>query len=146
MLFRGAGSTPLTEYITIEKYPAYRLYQRTTSRLLFWLPSSETVSYADQLAAERAAKADKSGASEGRGKAWKLLLCTVGIYISFIVWAWVCYFCLIDIQYECLVLMFQKGNRFCYVRVVLWQLQERVMATKYKSVKCVFVARNSSLY
>jgi steroid 5-alpha reductase family enzyme len=50
LLFQG--STPLTELITSEKYPAYRLYQRTTSRLLFWLPSSATVSYADQLKAE----------------------------------------------------------------------------------------------
>ncbi len=32
------GSTWLTERISVEKYPEYRDYQRTTSRLLPWLP------------------------------------------------------------------------------------------------------------
>lgn len=28
------GSTPLTEYLSSSKYPAYRQYQKTTSRLI----------------------------------------------------------------------------------------------------------------
>jgi steroid 5-alpha reductase family enzyme len=32
------GSTPLTERITLSKYPEYADYQRSTSRLLPWLP------------------------------------------------------------------------------------------------------------
>lgn len=37
------GSTRFTEYISAGKYPLYRQYQRTTSRLLPWLPAKETV-------------------------------------------------------------------------------------------------------
>eukprot|EP00730_Choanoeca_flexa_P013089 TRINITY_DN4953_c0_g1_i1.p1 TRINITY_DN4953_c0_g1~~TRINITY_DN4953_c0_g1_i1.p1 ORF type:complete len:313 (+),score=58.67 TRINITY_DN4953_c0_g1_i1:31-969(+) len=36
LLFQG--STPLTEYLSIQKYPAYRIYQQTTSRLIPWFP------------------------------------------------------------------------------------------------------------
>lgn len=34
MLFQG--STPFTESLSIAKYPAYRVYQQTTSRLMLW--------------------------------------------------------------------------------------------------------------
>jgi steroid 5-alpha reductase family enzyme len=38
LLFQG--STALTEWISTGKYPEYRTYQRTTSRLIPWFPSS----------------------------------------------------------------------------------------------------------
>jgi steroid 5-alpha reductase family enzyme len=36
LLFQG--STQFTEQLTLRKYPAYRAYQRTTSRLIPWVP------------------------------------------------------------------------------------------------------------
>eukprot|EP01098_Paradermamoeba_levis_P000623 TRINITY_DN1067_c0_g1_i1.p1 TRINITY_DN1067_c0_g1~~TRINITY_DN1067_c0_g1_i1.p1 ORF type:complete len:311 (+),score=75.86 TRINITY_DN1067_c0_g1_i1:87-1019(+) len=38
LLFQG--STTLTEYMAVKKYPEYALYQQTTSRLIPWFPSS----------------------------------------------------------------------------------------------------------
>jgi len=38
LLFQG--STTLTERLSLEKYPAYAAYQRTTSRLIPWFPSA----------------------------------------------------------------------------------------------------------
>jgi steroid 5-alpha reductase family enzyme len=53
LLFQG--STALTEALTLEKYPAYKLYQKHTSRFLPWFPSSIKC-YADELAAKNAKK------------------------------------------------------------------------------------------
>jgi len=36
LLFQG--STPLTEYLSSSKYPAYKQYQKTTSRLIPFFP------------------------------------------------------------------------------------------------------------
>ncbi len=36
LLLLFQGSTPLTESITLSKYPAYKDYQRTTSRIIPW--------------------------------------------------------------------------------------------------------------
>ncbi|KAJ3092489.1 hypothetical protein HK102_006683 [Quaeritorhiza haematococci] len=35
------GSTPFTEWISLQKYPKYRLYQKTTSRLFPWFPGPQ---------------------------------------------------------------------------------------------------------
>jgi steroid 5-alpha reductase family enzyme len=40
LLFQG--STRFTEELTLSKYPAYRDYQQTTSRLIPWLPETAT--------------------------------------------------------------------------------------------------------
>ena len=39
LLFQG--STRFTEELTLRKYPAYRAYQQTTSRLIPWFPSAQ---------------------------------------------------------------------------------------------------------
>lgn len=44
-----AGSTPLTEELSAQKYPAYRLYQRTVSRLLPWFPMDAKHCFVDEL-------------------------------------------------------------------------------------------------
>lgn len=46
LLFQG--STVLTEAITLRKYPLYRVYQRTTSRIVPWFPGPTLDSVAGQ--------------------------------------------------------------------------------------------------
>jgi len=41
LLFQG--STPFTEYISSQKYPLYKVYQQTTSRLIPWFPSNRAL-------------------------------------------------------------------------------------------------------
>jgi len=57
------GSTTMTESVSVSKYPAYRAYQRTTSRLLPWFPGTSLDSPAGQAlvvaATARAGKGDK---------------------------------------------------------------------------------------
>ncbi len=49
LLFQG--STQFTEQLTLRKYPAYRAYQRTTSRLIPWFPARDLPACEDDRAA-----------------------------------------------------------------------------------------------
>jgi hypothetical protein len=49
------GSTWMTELLTLSKYPAYRAYQATTSRLVPWVPGPSLDAPEGKLALRNAA-------------------------------------------------------------------------------------------
>jgi len=63
------ASTSLTEKITAEKYPKYKDYQKTTSRLMLWFPGTATAGSSTATAARRSPAVAKKSPRTRRASA-----------------------------------------------------------------------------
>jgi steroid 5-alpha reductase family enzyme len=62
------GSTTMTEHLSVAKYPAYKDYQRTTSRLMPWFPGTNLDSLAGQELVKMAVLSDDKQDTKGKKK------------------------------------------------------------------------------